>query len=130
MAGFRKQKFADELQRNLAQIIDTRVKDPQKGFITITRVRMSPDLSLATINFTAVDNNGQPNNDVALEVLERASGFIRHEIGASMKMRIVPNLRFYVDESLLKRAHIESLIAEIHKDESPQPSEDEAEKDV
>ena len=117
MAKIRPRRLGEEILRHLAEIIDRKVKDPRKGIITITNVRVSPDLSLATVKFTAVDFKGKSARDEAKVVLEHASGFIRHELAGALRVRSVPQLRFYYDDSLDKMEYIDQLIRQIHSDD-------------
>lgn len=117
MARMRAQRLGEEIQHKLAEIIDRKVKDPRKGIITITHVRVSPDLSLATVQFTALDSTGKSSIKEAKAVLDRASGFIRHELASAIKARIVPQLRFYYDDSLDKMDHINEVIREINRND-------------
>ena len=114
MAGIRPKRLADQIQREVAAIIDYKIKDPRKGMITLTEVRVTSDLSLARIKFTAVDNDGKPNQETAREVLEHAAGFIRHELAQVLRVRVVPELRFLYDDSMDKIRHIDGLIKKLH----------------
>jgi ribosome-binding factor A len=116
MGKVRTRRIGEEIQHHLAEIIDRKLKDPRKGFITLTGVRVSPDLSLATVNFTAVDKQGEQATTEAAALLERAAGFLRHELAASMKLRVVPQLRFFYDDSMDKRDNIESIFRSLRED--------------
>ena len=117
MAKIRPKRLGEEIQRVLAEIIDRKVKDPRKGLITITDVRVSPDLSLATVKYTAVDLEGNPSKDEAAKVLDHAAGFLRHELAGALRIRSVPSLRFFYDDSLDKMEHINQLIRQIQSDD-------------
>jgi ribosome-binding factor A len=115
-SNLRINKIGDQVKQELALIIDQKVKDPKKGFITITRVRMSPDLRLASVYFSVLGKNESANE--SLEVLNRAKAFLRSQLSDRLKLRHLPELRFFYDDSLEYSEKISRLINKIHKDES------------
>ena len=118
MAGIRPKRLAEQVQRELAKIINLKIKDPEKGLITLTGVHITNDLSIAKIKYTAVDNEGKPSRETAQKVLDRANGYIRHELAAEIRVRSVPSLIFIYDDSMDKIREIDKLIHKIHsKDE-------------
>lgn len=101
-------RVADQIQRELADILRSGVKDPRlPEMVTISDVSVSRDLSVATIYFTLVDKERRQDADF---VLNRAAGFIRMELSRRIQLRSVPQLRFRYDDSIEKGEHIESLI--------------------
>ena len=101
-------RVADQIQRELADILRSGVKDPRlPEMVTISDVSVSRDLSVATIYFTLVDKERRQDADF---VLNRAAGFIRTELSRRIQLRSVPQLRFRYDDSIEKGEHIESLI--------------------
>ncbi|MCG8380780.1 MAG: 30S ribosome-binding factor RbfA [Gammaproteobacteria bacterium] len=101
-------RVADQIQRELADILRKGVKDPRlPEMVTISDVSVSRDLSVATIYFTLVDEERRQDADF---VLNRAAGFIRTELSRRIQLRSVPQLRFRYDDSIEKGEHIESLI--------------------
>ena len=117
MAGLRPKRLAEQIQREVAAIIDFKVKDPRKGMITITGVNLTNDLSLARIKYTAVDRAGNPDSETAQTVLEHAAGFIKHELAQVLRVRVIPELRFKYDDSMDKIRHIDGLINRIHSED-------------
>jgi ribosome-binding factor A len=97
-ANIRTKKIADQIKQELAWIIDHKVKDPKKGFITITRVRMSPDLRLASVYFSVLGEN--EDAAVSLEALKRANSYLRLQLRERIKLRYLPELRFFFDDSI------------------------------
>lgn len=88
------------------------LKDPRIGFVTVTGVKVSDDLHLATVYFTVI---GSDNEKEATEQgLNSARGFIRKEMGKSLRMRYIPDIVFKFDDSVAYGNRIESLIREIH----------------
>ncbi|MEW6764764.1 MAG: 30S ribosome-binding factor RbfA [Pseudomonadota bacterium] len=103
----RHQRVADQIQRELAQLIREEVRDTRLGMLTLTAVRVSPDLSHAKVFFTTLDPAQQA---VALEVLNGAAPMLRSLLGRLMRLRITPQLHFVYDESIERGAHMSAVI--------------------
>lgn len=108
----RAERVSDQIKREVSQIIQRQVKDPQMGFITVTDVEMTDDLRIARV-FYSVLGNGQKKKDTRL-ALERARNFIQMEIGKRVKIKHTPSISFGYDNSIEYGAHIEGLIRKIH----------------
>lgn len=111
----RQRKVADQIKELVSMVIDQRIKDPNKGFITITHVKISRDLGVASVYFTVLGDEAERKK--SLEVLNRAKNFIRNEIAPHLKMRSVPELRFFEDDTLEYARKIEKLLDDIKKQE-------------
>jgi len=95
------------------------VHDPGIGFVTITRVRMTPDLQQARVFYTALgDDKVRRNSERAIE---RAGPFLRRQIGSRLRLKRVPELTFVYDESIAGQDRIEQLLNEIR---TPDPDAD------
>ena len=105
----RSRRVAEQLQRELAAIIGRVLKDPRVGLVTVTAVEVSKDLAYAKVFVSSIGASGTREELIA--ELQHASGFLRHEIGQAMKLRIIPELRFHYDDTLEKAAKLEALIA-------------------
>jgi len=107
----RTQRIGDQMQRELALLIQREIKDPRLGLITITAVDVSRDLSHAKIFITIM---GQDDDQEAikgnLRILNDAAGFLRMQLGKSMKLRTVPQLHFNYDASIRRGVDLSSLI--------------------
>jgi ribosome-binding factor A len=101
--------MAEQLRRELAEIIKDEIKDPRVGFLSFTEVRMSRDLSHAVVYCSVLDADQLHES---IEVLNRAAGFIRKSIGRRIRARIVPTLKFVADESIIRGAAMDELISE------------------
>jgi ribosome-binding factor A len=112
----RQKKIADQIKKQISQIIDRKVKDPRKGMITITYVKVTGDLRIANIYFTALGDEEQRKK--SQQALESANSFLRNELSPFLKMRFTPELRFFYDESLDYSQHINELIKQIHLSDS------------
>ena len=119
----RSERMAELLRRELAEIVRDEIKDPRLGFVSFTEVRMSRDLSHAVIYCSVLNSEDQSES---IEVLNRAVGFIRKEIARRIKARIVPTLKFAIDDSIIRGAAMDSLISKAMKNDK---SHDEADDD-
>ena len=117
----RSDRMAEQLRRELADIVRDEIKDPRLGFMSFTEVRMSRDLSHAVI-YCSVYNSEQENESI--ELLNRATGFIRKAIARRIRARIVPTLKFVVDTSVTQGIVMDELISEaIKSDHKPDNDE-------
>jgi ribosome-binding factor A len=110
--GSRPDRVADQIRGELAQLLAREVHDPGIGFVTLTRVQVSPDIQLARVFYTVLgDVNARKNSARALE---RAAPFLRRQIGARLRLKRVPDLKFQYDDAVAGQDRIEQLINEIH----------------
>ncbi len=109
--GSRPDRVADQIRSEVASMLARDVHDPGIGFVTITRVQVTPDLQHARIHYTALgDDKARANTAKALG---RASGFLRRQIGSRLRLRRVPDLEFLFDESIAGQDRIEQLLNNI-----------------
>lgn len=104
----RHQRLAAELMRNLSDVLRFDIKDPGVAGVSLTKVDLSRDLSVAQVYFSLLQPDGDPKP--ALDGLGRAAGFLRSKLGQSMKIRHVPELRFTHDDSIAHADRISRLI--------------------
>lgn len=107
-------RIADAVKRALGNIIETKLEDPHKGFITITRVKMSPDLRIATVYYTVLGEDEQKAATKA--VFTRSKSFLKNEIKPYITSRWLPDLRFFFDETMDEAQHINELLKKIEHD--------------
>ena len=93
----RTDRIADQIQRDLAVLLQREVKDPRVGMVTINSVNVSKDLAFADVYVTFMGINEDQNVEESLEVLEHAGGFLRSLLAKSIKLRVMPRLRFHYD---------------------------------
>ena len=118
----RSERMAEQLRRELAEIVRDKINDPRLGFVSFTEVRMSRDLSHAVVYSSVLNSESQ---DEAIELLNRAVGFIRKEIAHRIRARIVPTLKFVADESVIRGEEMDELISEaIQSDKKNSGDED------
>ena len=108
MVSKRSRKVAGLLKAEISAIIQTRVKDPRIGFVTITDVVPSPDLRTAKVYVSVLGDNLQKKR--SLNVLRKANAFIQNELGARVRLRYLPVLTFYPDESWAYGANIDRIL--------------------
>jgi ribosome-binding factor A len=106
--GKRTERLGGQIQQEISDIITRKVKDPRLGFVTVTGVKMSPDLRYATVYVTVMGADEEA--DTSLGCLESASRFIRHELGGRLHVKHVPELRFLIDEAALRGRRIDNIL--------------------
>ena len=106
----RSRRIAEQIQRELSEIIRLELKDPRVGMITLTDVEVTQDYSHAKIFFTRLGDAAE--NTSILKALEHAAGFLRSELAHRMRLRIVPQLHFEYDESVERGVRLSHLIDE------------------
>jgi len=106
----RSHRVADFIQRELAELIRTEIKDPRvSSMVTVSSVEVSRDLGTAKVHYTIM--GAQPGErDATDNALKRAAGFLRRQLSQRMNIRSVPELRFYYDDSIERGASMSALI--------------------
>jgi ribosome-binding factor A len=123
----RSQRMAEQLRRELAEIVHDEIKDPRVGFVSFTEVRMSRDLSHAVI-YCSVLNSEELKESI--DILNSAAGFIRKSIGRRIRARIVPTLKFVADESVIRGEAMDELINEAIKSDHKIEQDSHPESDI
>ena len=122
--GSRPDRVADQIRGELALLLAREVHDPGIGFVTLTRVQVTPDLQQARVYYTALgDEKTRRNSERALE---RAIPFLRRQIGSRLRLKRVPELKFIYDESIAGQDRIEQLLNELRVAD-PAPTDDDQE---
>ncbi|NMT62248.1 30S ribosome-binding factor RbfA [Marinobacter orientalis] len=125
-------RIGDQMQRELAQLIQREIKDPRVGMVTVNAVKVSRDLGYADIYVSLLTTEEltaeSPQVKESLAVLNKASGFLRGQIGRAMKLRVTPQLRFHFDSLLGHSRHMDNLIREAVGDK-PAVDRDDTERD-
>jgi ribosome-binding factor A len=124
MATTRRQKRINELlKEELGLLLLRDVRDPRLAGITVTDVQVSPDLAHANIYVSLIGDEAEVAD--AMAGLQRASGYLRHQIAERIDLRHVPQLSFHFDPSLERGQRILSLLDEIEHKLDASPGEDE-----
>jgi len=109
--GSRPDRVAEQIRGELALLLTREVHDPGIGFVTLTRVQISPDLQVARVFYTALGDGTARKNSA--RALDRAAPFLRRQIGSRLRLKRVPELKFLYDESIAGQDRIEQLLNEI-----------------
>jgi ribosome-binding factor A len=110
--GSRPERVADQVRSELASLLAREVHDPGIGFVTLTRVQVSPDLQFARVGYTTLgDEHARASTARALA---RAASFLRRQIGMRLRLKRAPELKFVYDDSVAGQDRIEQLLNEIH----------------
>jgi ribosome-binding factor A len=108
----RTDRLAEQIRKEASDVLARQVHDPGIGFVTLTRVTVTPDLQLARLYYT------QLGDAAAQKTTERALGrvrpFVRRMLGARLRLRHVPEIEFVFDRSIAHQARVEELLQEIH----------------
>ena len=115
MSSWRPESVGKFIQRTLGELIQSRVKDPRLGFVTITGCRVSKDLKVARV-YVSVMGSDQ-DRDASMEPLNRAGAFLRRELAGQLRMRHTPELIFDYDDSVERGARISKLLDKIKDSE-------------
>ncbi len=110
--GSRPDRVADQIRSELAQLLAREVHDPGIGFVTLTRVHVSPDIQLARVFYTVLGDDQARKRSA--QALDRAAPFLRRQIGRRLRLKRVPELTFQYDEAVAGADRIEQIINEIH----------------
>lgn len=130
----RSQRVAQEMQKEIAIILQREVKDPRVSMTTVSGIELSKDLAYAKVFVTFLNDNDEGSIKVGLQALRDASGFIRMLLGKAMRLRIIPEITFTYDNSLVEGMRISNLVTSVIKEDrvrrevADQSSSDDEEK--
>ncbi len=121
----RSDRVASQLQRELAELLRTRINDPGLGMVTLNSVEVTRDMSLAKayVSFLGAKEDAK----TCIKTLTQSVPYLRHELGKSMRMRVMPELRFVHDESIERGMRIQALLHGLEPDsidDAPKQGED------
>ncbi len=106
----RARRLAERIKVLIAESLDRVVKDPDLGMVTITDVRVTPDLAHATVFYTVYGSTDEVNTSMA--IMTKNTGRIRGEVGRHLQIRVTPTLEFVIDEVPATAASLAALLAE------------------
>jgi ribosome-binding factor A len=113
--GSRPERVADQVRAEVSSMIARDLQDPGIGFITITRVQVSPDLQHARVYYTTLGDPAARKKTA--QALDRARVFMRRQIGQRLRLRRAPELEFVFDESIAHQDRVEQLLQELRSKE-------------
>ena len=108
---FRREKLAAQIQKEVADVLRKEMRDPRVGFVTITRVVVSPDFKYAKVFLAALGNKKKVK--LAVAALKHAQGFMQMELGRRLRLREVPELSFRADEAMEKGFKMDTLFQQV-----------------
>lgn len=123
MSANRPDRVGEAIRDELSKLLAREVHDPGIGFITLTRVAVTPDLQLARVYYTSLGD--EKAQKATAKALARAMPFLRRQIGARIRLRRVPELTFFYDESIAHTDRIEQILqdlkaeAQLRSEEAP-----------
>lgn len=123
----RVQRVSQELQKEVAIILQREIKDPRIGMATVSGVSLSRDLSYAKIFVTFLNDNEPEQVAQGVKALNEATGYIRSLIGKAMSLRIVPEIKFYYDDTLVNGMRMASLVEEAVRSDKKRREESDGE---
>jgi ribosome-binding factor A len=109
--GSRTARVGEQIRSELAALLAREVHDPGIGFVTLTRVQVSPDLQSARVSYTSLGDEKARRSSA--RALERAAPFLRRQIGSRLRLKRTPQLTFVYDESIEGQDRIERLLKEL-----------------
>jgi ribosome-binding factor A len=113
----RARRVAEQVQRTLSELLRREVRDPRLKPVTITHVRVSPDLTHAWVSFELL--TGDSHDPLQLEILEEAARYLRGPLGRALRLRVAPQLHFQPDEELERGNRLGDLISRaVREDEA------------
>lgn len=113
LSQLRANRVAEQMKKELGDIITTKIKDPRVGFVTVTDVEVTGDLQQASVYVSVLGDEDKKRE--SLLGLAKAKGFIRSEIGKRIRLRKTPELTFAFDEALEHGNHIEAILRDLNK---------------
>lgn len=115
MAKIRVGRVGEQIKKELSQILQSEFKDPRVGFITVTAVEATNDLSQAKVYLSVLGSDEQ--KEETLKALAKGKGFLRTELGRRIRLRHIPELIFKFDTSIEYGGRIENLLQKINSED-------------
>jgi ribosome-binding factor A len=116
MSNTRPTRVGDQIRVEISDLLARAVQDPGIGFLTVTHVKVTPDLQQARVYYTTMgDERARRETQRALD---RATPFLRRQLGGRLRLRRVPELQFFFDESIERQDRIERILQEIEAERS------------
>jgi ribosome-binding factor A len=112
----RPQRVGDQLRVEIAELLARVVQDPGIGFLTITHVKVTPDLQQARVYYTTLGD--EQARKESRRALERVTPFLRRHIGQRLRLKRVPELQFFFDETVERGDRIEQILQELRAERS------------
>jgi ribosome-binding factor A len=120
VAGNRPDRVGEAIRSELSEVLARDVHDPGVGFITLTRVSVTPDLQIARVYYTTMGDE-KARRETA-KALTRATPFLRRQLGSRIRLRRVPELTFFYDESIAHTDRVEQILQDLKAEAAARPS--------
>lgn len=114
----RTDRVGQQIQKEVALILQREIKDPRLGMITVSAVEVSRDLSYAKVFVTTLNDHDEEKSKLIMKILGEAQGFVRSLLGKRIRARIVPEIKFVMDTSLLEGMRISNLVDQVIRDDN------------
>lgn len=118
----RSQRVAQEMQKDIAIILQREIKDPRIGMATVSGIEISRDLAYAKVYVTFLnvlaENHDPDQESNSIKALQDAAGYIRTLLSKAMRLRVVPELRFVYDTSLVEGMRMSNLVTNVVKNDA------------
>ncbi|HHQ4579042.1 TPA: 30S ribosome-binding factor RbfA [Aeromonas hydrophila] len=126
----RTRRVGQQIQREIALILQREVKDPRIGMVTVSDVEVSRDLNYAKVyvTFLLLENDAERIKE-GLKALTEAAGYIRSLLGSAMRLRVVPELRFFYDQTLVEGMRLSNLVTNTIREDKRRMAESGREED-
>ncbi len=118
----RVERIQEQVREEVSQMLATEVRDPGVGLVTVTRTKVTGDLSLARVYWTILGDAHERKR--TQKALERATGFVRHLLAERLSLRRSPEVKFIYDEAVAAQQRVEEIIHEIHAEDAARTVDD------
>jgi ribosome-binding factor A len=118
----RPERVGEAIRHELSELLQRDVHDPGVGFITLTQVKVSPDLQLARVYYTSMGDEKALKETA--KALGRATPFLRRQVAQRLRLRRAPELQFFYDQSIAHTDRIEQILQELKAEEAARPPVD------
>lgn len=112
----RVERIAEQIREEVSQILATELADPAVGLVTVTRVKVTPDLSLARIYWTIMGDAAERTKTA--KALSRAAAYVRHLLATRLTLRRAPEVTFTFDASVAAQDRVEQILQELRQEET------------
>lgn len=117
--GSRPERVGEQIRQELSQILSQQVHDPGIGFLTLSRVKVTADLQLARVLYTVIGDEKQRKE--TQKALDRAIPYLRRQIASRIRLRRVPELQFFYDQSVEHQDRIEQILIDLKREREANP---------
>jgi ribosome-binding factor A len=128
MASLRPSRVGEQIREDLTELLAREVHDPGIGFLTITRVQVTPDLQSARVYYTTL-GDAQARRQTS-RALDRATPFLRRQLGRRLRLRRIPELQFFFDENVERLDRVERILQELKSERAEQEDTAPADQDT